>query len=176
VVDRYFPVVSWLEDELEKIEEKIFTQNDPQKNIELLYSVKQRVILLKHTSSAMLEAVGKLHGGRVPAICLEVQDYFRDVLDHVHRINDSVERIRETLITAIHVNLTMISISDSKVSKRLAGWAAILAIPTMVAGIYGMNFKYMPELEWQWGYPVTLGFIVLLDSYLLFRFRRAGWI
>ena len=93
-----------------------------------------------------------------------------------HNMTKGFSDARESLITAIDVILTMISISDSKVSKRLAGWAAILAIPTMIAGIYGMNFKYMPELEWQWGYPTALLVMVILDSYLLYRFRKAGWI
>lgn len=176
MVDRYFPIVSQLEEDLENLEEQIFRQSNPTENIEVLYSLKQRILALKHLTSDLIEAVGKLHGGRVPSICLGVQDYFRDVVDHLHRISNSIETLREMLITAVHVNLTMISISDSKVSKKLAGWAAILAVPTMIAGIYGMNFKHMPELEWPYAYPAVLGGIIAIDLYLYWRFRKAKWI
>ncbi|HPI40428.1 MAG TPA: magnesium/cobalt transporter CorA [Pseudobdellovibrionaceae bacterium] len=176
VVDRYFPIVSQLEDSLEDLEEQIFKQEDPRENIELLYALKHKIILLKHSTADLLEAISKLHGGRVPALCMGTQEYFRDVVDHLHRINQAIETTREMLITAIHVNLTMISIGDSRVSKSLAAWAAILAIPTMIAGVYGMNFRFMPELESPWGYPITLLSMVLIDIYLFYRFKKSKWI
>lgn len=176
MVDRYFPIVSHLEEQLENLEERIFRQHNPTENIEVLYSLKQRVIHLKHSASDLNEAIGKLYGGRVPAICMGVQDYFRDVADHLYRINSSIETLREMLITALHVNLTMVSISDSQVSKKLAAWAAILAVPTMIAGIYGMNFKHMPELEWTLGYPVVLLSIAAIDLFLFYRFKKTRWI
>ena len=98
-----------------------------------------------------MEATGRLYGGRVPQICAGMSEYFRDVYDHLHRIHASIEGIREMLTTAIQVNLGMISLADNEVTKKLAAWAAIIAVPTMVAGIYGMNFEYMPELKWTFG-------------------------
>mgnify|MGYP002260722894 CR=1 FL=1 len=131
---------------------------------------------LKHVVSPLMEAVGKLYGGRVPQLCQGTQEYFRDVYDHLARINGSIESIREMLTTAIQVNLALIGISDSEVTKRLAAWGALITIPTLIAGIYGMNFKNMPELEWQHGYPLALGIMFAVDLLLFWRFRRAHWI
>ena len=94
----------------------------------------------------LLEAVGKLHGGRVPQICTGVQAYFRDVADHLTRIEIAIDSMRDTIGTAIHVNLSMVTIEEAEVTKRLAAWAAIFAVCTAFAGIWGMNFERMPEL------------------------------
>jgi magnesium transporter len=123
-----------------------------------------------------MEATGKLYGGRVPHICSGMGEYFRDVYDHLHRIHETIEGIREMLTTAIQVNLGMISLAENEVTKKLAAWAAIIAVPTMVAGIYGMNFKNMPELEWQYGYHISLALMVIADVYLYFRFKKARWL
>ena len=163
VVDRYFPVIDALETELETIEEQIFERNAARSNIESLYALKQKLMTLKHAVDPLMEATGRLYGGRVPQICSGMGEYFRDVYDHLHRIHASIEGIREMLTTAIQVNLGMISLSESEVTKKLAAWAAIIAVPTMVAGIYGMNFKNMPELNWEWGYPVSLLVMVAVD-------------
>ena len=151
VVDRYFPVIDALETELEKIEEQIFERNAARSNIESLYALKQKLMMLKHAVDPLMEATGRLYGGRVPQICSGMGEYFRDVYDHLHRIHASIEGIREMLTTAIQVNLGMISLSENEVTKKLAAWAAIIAVPTMVAGIYGMNFEHMPELKWALG-------------------------
>jgi magnesium transporter len=98
------------------------------------------------------------------------------VYDHLHRIHETIEGIREMMTTAIQVNLGMISLAENEVTKKLAAWAAIIAVPTMVAGIYGMNFKYMPELEWPYGYYLTLGLMFAADVYLFFRFKKARWL
>ena len=103
-----------------------------------------------------MEAVGKLYGGRVPQLCQGMQEYFRDVYDHLQRIHGTIEGIREMLTTAIQVNLGMISLSDNEVTKRLAAWGALITVPTLIAGIYGMNFKHMPELDWAIGYPLAI--------------------
>jgi magnesium transporter len=103
-----------------------------------------------------------------------MQEYFRDVYDHLHRIHASIEGIRDMLATAIQVNLGMISLSESEVTKKLAAWAAIIAVPTMVAGIYGMNFDFMPELKWEFGYPFSIAIMVVIDLYLIGSRGRAG--
>ena len=176
VVDRYFPVVDMLESELEKIEDRIFIKGSQRDNIERLYELKRKVLQLRHAVAPMLDAVGKLHGGRVPAFCFGTQDYFRDVHDHLHRINSSIDTIRETISTAIQVNLSMVAIDEGEVNKRLAAWAAIFAVFTAFAGVWGMNFEYMPELKSRWGYPTALGFMFCLCGYLYYRFRRSGWL
>jgi magnesium transporter len=176
VVDRYFPVLDAIETELEAIEERIFANAAPRANIEALYYVKQKVTTLKHAAGPMLDAIGKLYGGRVPPVCAGLGDYFRDVYDHLVRLNQSLDSMRDTINTAIQVNLAMITIGESEVTKRLAAYAALVAVPTMIAGVYGMNFKHMPELEWEYGYYVVVGMMVALDTLLFMRFRRAGWI
>ncbi len=176
VVDRYFPIIDSLETELETIEEQIFERNAARSNIQSLYALKQRLMRLKHAVDPLMEATGRLYGGRVPQVCSGMGEYFRDVYDHLHRIHASIEGIREMLTTAIQVNLGMISLAESEVTKRLAAWAAIIAVPTMVAGIYGMNFKNMPELEWSFGYPLVVGVMLLADVYLYFHFRKLKWL
>ena len=106
----------------------------------------------------------------------ETRPYFRDVYDHVVRINEMVDNSRELLSTALEANLSLISISQNDVSKRFAGWAAIIGVPTMIAGIYGMNFADMPGLTWSYGYPVVLGAIVATCGLMFFFFRKSGWL
>ncbi|HEX5393774.1 MAG TPA: magnesium/cobalt transporter CorA [Rhodocyclaceae bacterium] len=176
VVDRYFPIIDRLESELEEIEEHIFDKGAARINIERLYELKRKTMVLKHAVAPLMEVAGKLSGGRGPAVCVESRDYFRDVYDHLTRINSSTDNIRDTIGTAIQVNLSMVTIEDNEVSKRLAAWAGIFAVATAFAGIWGMNFKRMPELEWDYGYPFALAAISVACTALYFRFRRAGWL
>jgi magnesium transporter len=176
VVDRYFPVLNALEEEIEEIEERIFEGQTTRAHIEGLYSLKRKLTVLKHAADPLLEAVGKLHGGRVPPICAGLQDYFRDVYDHLLRVTQSIDNLRDTVTTAISVNLSLITIQENEVTKRLAAYAALVAVPTMVAGVYGMNFRYMPELNWVLGYPLAIGSMLGIDGYLVYRFKKAKWL
>ena len=176
IVDRYFPVLDAVETELERIEEQLFAGTDPRRNIEALYYVKQKLTTLKHATGPLLELSGKLFGGRVPMVCAGLGEYFRDIHDHVIRLNLSIDAARETVVTAIQMNLAMITIGESEVTKRLAAYAALVAVPTMIAGIYGMNFEHMPELKWSFGYPFTVALMVGIDAWLWWRFRKAGWL
>ncbi len=103
---------------------------------------------LKHVIEPLLEATGKLHGGRVPQVCLELQDYFRDISDHLVRLNQSIDSLRDMVTTGISVSLSLITLQENEVTKRLAAYGALDAVPTMIGGIYGMNFQHMPELNW----------------------------
>jgi magnesium transporter len=176
VVDRYFPFLDAIETELDTIEEQIFERGAARWNIERLYGLKRRATVLRHSVAPLLEVAGKLHGGRVPAVCMQTQEYFRDVHDHLVRINGAIDAIRDTIGTAIQVNLSMVTIEESETTKRLAGWAAIFGVSTALAGIWGMNFEHMPELQWAWGYPMALGTIVASASLLFWRFKRVGWL
>ena len=120
-------------------------------------------MVLKHAVASLMEATAKLFGGRVPSVCLGAQEYFRDVFDHLARINAAIDGQREMLQTGISVTLTLVSIADSQVTKRLAAYGALITVPTLLAGIYGMNFDHMPELKWVGGYPLTLASMVLID-------------
>jgi len=176
VVDRYFPILDALETRLEQLEQRMFAAPASRRQIEDLYELKGRLMTLKHAVAPLMEAVGKLYGGRVPHLCQGTQEYFRDVYDHLARINSAIESSREMLTTAIQVNLALIGISDNEVTKRLAAWGALITIPTLIAGVYGMNFKFMPELNWEWGYWYAVGMMVVVDVLLFFRFRKARWV
>src|SRR5438874_11696502 len=176
VVDRYFPVLDAVETELESVEQQLFAAKDPRANVESLYYVKQKLTTLKHVTGPMLEYSGKLFGGRVPQVCAGLGEYFRDVYDHLVRVNQSIDTARDTVATAIQVNLGLVQISDTEVTKRLAAYGALVAVPTMIVGIYGMNFKHMPELDWPLGYPLVMAVIAAIDLYLFSRFRKAGWL
>jgi magnesium transporter len=176
VVDRYFPVMDALESELERLEERMFSGGTARANIEAMYALKQKLMVLKHAVGPLLEGVGKLYGGRVPKLCAGTQEYYRDVYDHLMRINQSIDALREMVTTALSVNLSLITVSENETTKRLASYAALVAVPTMVAGIYGMNFKQMPELEWDYGYPMAVAIMFAVDIFLFFKFRRAGWL
>jgi magnesium transporter len=176
VVDRYIPVLDAVENELEALEEQIFTGKAPRENIESLYYVKQKLMTLKHATGPLLDASGRLFGGRVPQTCAGLGEYFRDVYDHLVRLNQSLDTLRDTVTTAIQVNLAMITIGESEVTKRLAAYAALVAVPTMIAGIYVLNFERMPELNWAYGYPLSIAVMAAIDAYLFYRFRKAGWL
>jgi magnesium transporter len=176
VVDRYFPVIDALESEVEAIEEQIFTPGSARSNIEQLYALKQRVQTVKHVVSPLLESSGKLWSGRVPMVCEHNREYLRDVYDHLLRINASLDTLRETIVTATQVNLSMVTIEETETTKKLAAWAGIFAAATALAGIWGMNFERMPELKWEFGYPAALGLITAVCVLLYRRFRRVGWL
>lgn len=176
VVDRYFPLIDAIESDLEAVEAHIFDKGMARTNIERLYHLKGRMVALKHAVAPLMEAVGKLTSGRVPPVCANSRDYFRDVYDHLVRINAQLETVRDTIGTAIQVSLSSVAIEQSDVAKKLAAWAGIFAAATAFAGIWGMNFKAMPELQWEYGYPMALGIIVSACTLLFLRFRRMGWL
>src|SRR5256885_7244910 len=176
VVDRYFPVLDAVELELENIEDKLFSGSAPRLNIERLYYLKQKLTTLKHGTAPPMEYAGKLFGGRVPGVCSGLGEYFRDVYDHLVRLNQSIDSERDTVNTAIQVNVAMITYGETEVTKRLAAWAALIAVPTFIASLYGMNFKNMPELDWTFGYPLILAVMAAFDPYFLHRVRKAGWL
>jgi len=176
VVDRYFPIIDVLEDELDAIEGRIFERGAARANIEQLYALKGRVMTLRHAVAPLMEAAAKLNSGRVPRVCENSREYFRDVYDHLVRIHASLDNLRETIGTAIQVNLSTVTIEESEVTKRLAAWAGIFAVATAFAGIWGMNFEHMPELKWRFGYPAALALIVGACGFLGWRFRKAGWL
>ena len=176
VVDRYFPVIDMMEQELETIEDMIFAPGTARQNIERLYQLKRRVGTVRHAVLPLMEATSKLYGGRVPAVCERSQDYFRDVYDHLMRCNATLESLRETIATAIQVNLSMVTIEESDTTKRLAAWAGIFAVATFCVGVWGMNFEHMPELKWTYGYPLAFGIIATVCGTMYWRFRKSGWL
>jgi len=176
IVDLYFPILDAFESELDDIEDHIFEKGMAHINIRQLYLLKRKLVILKHAVSPLMEDTGKLLGGWVPAVCANNQAYFRDVYDHLVRINTAVDSVRDTINTAILVCQSTVAIEQNEVNKRLAAWAGIFAVATAFAGIWGMNFSVMPELQWKYGYPAALLVIAGAAGLLYYRFKRAGWL
>ncbi|MEO6546906.1 MAG: magnesium/cobalt transporter CorA [Ferruginibacter sp.] len=176
IVDRYFPVVDDMEKALEAIEEKIFKERPSRETTEQIYLLKRELLEVRRAVSPLVDICNRLMRLDIKSISAETQPYFRDIYDHVLRINEMVDNTRELLNTALEANFSLISISQNDTSKKFAGWAAIIAVPTMVAGFWGMNFKFLPEVEWKYGfYAVILGTVagcVMLYAIL----KRSGWL
>lgn len=176
VVDFYFPIIYTLENELDILEERIFNERASRTLVRKLYNLKSKVILIKHSFFPLLADISKTQGERAPKVFHGIQNYFRDVSDHLNRISTSVDSIIETINMAMHANISLIAIEDSQINKKLAAWAGIFAVATAFVGIWGMNFDFMPELKWKFGYPISIGLIVGICGYLYYRFRKSGWL
>jgi magnesium transporter len=175
IVDQYFPVIEMLEHQLEKMEEKVFAQKYRRETTEEIYDMKRELLDVKRAVSPLIDICNKLMRFDLSVIDEETRPYFRDIYDHAVRINEMVDNARELLSSALEANFSMISISQNEVSKKFAGWAAIIAVPTMIAGFYGMNFKFMPELEWHYGYFFVVGLTIVACSTLYYFFKKSGW-
>jgi len=176
IVDMYFPIVHEMEQELETIESKIFKEKPSRETTEQIYDLKRELLEVKRAVSPLVDVCNKLMRFEIKCISEETRPYFRDVYDHVMRINENVDNTRELLNSAMEANFSLISISQSDVSKKFAGWAAIIAVPTMVAGFYGMNFKFMPELEWHYGYFAVIIVTIAICFTMFYFFRKSGWL
>jgi len=176
IVDQYFPVIDSLGEELENLEERIFDEQFTRETTAQIYELKRQFLEVKRSVSPLVDICNRLMRFDLKLIEEETRPYFRDVYDHTIRINEMVDNSRDLLSTALEANLSLISISQNEVSKRFAGWAAIIGIPTMVAGVYGMNFRFMPELNWKFAYPVTMLITVSVCIGLYRHFKRSGWL
>ncbi|HZB15315.1 MAG TPA: CorA family divalent cation transporter, partial [Chryseolinea sp.] len=174
--DQYFPVINALEDDLTGIEENIFHEKLRRDNTAKIYLLKRQLLDVKRSVSPLIDICNRLMRFDLKFIDQETKPYFRDIYDHAVRMNEMVDNSRELLSAALEANLSMISISQSEIAKRFAGWAALIGVPTMIAGFYGMNFSYMPELAWQWGYPVVIIGTIAICLILYFRFKQSGWL
>ena len=176
IVDRYFPIVDVLEDELEKLEETIFGEAMTRETSKRIYELKRDLLEIKRAVSPLVDMCTRLMRADFAMIPDDIRPYFRDVYDHVTRINEMVDALRELTTTAFEANLALTAVGQNEAMRRLTAWAAIIAVPTMAGGIYGMNFKFMPELEWTFGYPLVMGLTCSVCLFLYFRFKRDGWL
>jgi len=176
IVERYFPVIDALELEFDKVEALIFGRGTQRETLQRLYGVKQHVTEMRHAVAPLYDAASKLHGGRVPRVVNGLHDYFRDVYEYIFRAMQALESLRDSISTAMAVTLSMVTVEQTEISKRLAAWAAIFAAVTALAGIWGMNFQFMPELNERWGYPAALALMAGTAGLLAWRFRKAGWL
>ena len=176
IVDQYFPLVDALEDKLEALEDNIFRQTLTRETTERIYQLKRMLLEVKRGVAPLVDMCNRLMRADTTLISEEVRPYFRDVYDHAIRINEMIDMLRELLTTALEANLSLVAVSQNDAMKRLAGWAAIIAVPTMIAGIYGMNFKFMPELDWFLGYPMAMALMLGACGFLYYKFKRSGWL
>ena len=176
IVDQYLPIVEALEEQLQELEDQIFNQKFTRDTTEHIYRLKRDLLGLKRTASPLVDVCNRLMRFDLDLIPDDTRLYFRDIYDHVVRVNEIIDNLRELLTTALEANLSLVSVSQNADTKRLASWAAIIAVPTMIAGVYGMNFEHMPELQWAYGYYAVMGTMVVLCVGLWFGFRRSGWL
>jgi magnesium transporter len=176
VVDNYQPIIEKLENNFSKLEEGIFKSEFDRLVVGRIYDLKSQLLELRNAAVPVGEIANELMRFHDDLIPKELRAYFRDVKDHVASLVGLADNMREMLNSAMQVNLAMVGMSQNEIVKRLAGWGAILAIPTVVFSLYGMNFKWMPELEWHYGYPTAVGFTVVACVLLYRRLRRDGWI
>lgn len=176
IVDNYFPIVRSFESELKELERKIFDQKFDRATIERLYTLKRELLTLRLAVSPMHDILNQLQRFYPGLIAEDIRLYFRDVFDHAVRMSEAISTLSEMILAALQVNLSMVSVGQNEVTKRLAGWAAILAIPTTTGAIYGMNFKHMPELGWRYGYVTAIALTALACGLLYWKLKRAGWL
>jgi magnesium transporter len=176
IVDQYFPVLDHLGDQLERLEDEIFSDEFDRHTVQQIYDLKRNLVEVKRAVSPLVDVCNRLVRFDVPLIPEDTRPYFRDVYDHAIRINEQVDTLRELLTSALEAHLSLTAVNQNDAMKKLAGWAAIIGVPTMVAGVYGMNFKFMPELEWRYGYPLVVGGMASVCVYLYYRFKRSGWL
>ena len=157
VVDSYFPIVNSLEDEVNAIESRIFQDTFDQSGIEHIYDLRSDLLTLRNVVLPLIDICNRMIRFDVPLIDRDTHLYFRDVYDHAIKVSESIGTQRELLTSALEANLLLSSVRQNEVMKKLGAWAAILAVPTAIAGIYGMNFQYMPELHWRYGYVAIMG-------------------
>jgi len=173
VVDDYISVADAVQADVDDVEECVFSA-DASNQAERIYRLKREVIQLKRAVGPLAGPMRNLAGRRfVPA---EIREYFRDVDDHLTRVQEQVETCDELLTPILQAHLTQVTVTDNHDMRKISAWAAILAIPTAITGVYGMNFQHMPELHWKYGYAMVLG-IIAASCYTLYRrFRRTGWL
>jgi len=175
VVDDYGDVAQAVDGEIQAVEREVFSaeRSNP---VEQIYKLEREVLDLYRVVSPLLEAVDEINEGQFEAIPSALDDYFRDVHDHLQRVTGRVAGFRELLNGALQANLTQVSVRQNEDMRKISAWVAIAAVPTMVAGIYGMNFDHMPELHWRYGYFTVLVLIALACLALYRRFKRVGWL
>lgn len=180
LVDRYFPILAALEREFGVVEDQMFDKklslSARREILEKLHNLKSKARHMKNATGPLEDAVHKLFGGDVPDICVGLDDYYRDTHDHLARVNQSLEALLDALAQGVQTCVALINIEETQVTKQLASWAAVFAAVTLMAGVWGMNFKHMPELEWQWGYPIALLSMVGIGVFLRYRFKKSGWL
>jgi magnesium transporter len=175
VVDDYQPAIEGLETDIDEVEEELFSagRSNP---AERIYRLQREVLGFRKATAPLVDPVARLAEGKYGHIHPEIHDYFRDVNDHLMRARDQLDAMRDLLGSSLQANLAQVSVRQNDDVRRISAWVAIIAVPTAIAGIYGMNFENMPELKWHLGYPGVVLVMALICLGLYRYFRRAGWL
>lgn len=176
IVDNYFPVLDNLNIEAERIEDDILSTSITVAEINHLYILRRDLLRLRNAVTPLEDVCRWLERNNVMIIDKQMRPHFRDLRDHLRRVSEQIDTLRQTLAFAFESRHLTAQMQQTDISRRLAAWAAILAVPTAIAGIYGMNFEHIPELKWEYGYFVVLALILTICLWLYVRFRRAGWL
>jgi magnesium transporter len=176
IVDNYSPVLETIHEEVEEIEDYVLANTITRAQIERLYMLRRDLLRLRNAVGPLVEVCRRLEHDNLPMVRSTMQPLFRDVTDHVRNIQERIDSMREVLAFAFEASLLVGQAQETAVSKKLASWLAIIAVPTAVAGIYGMNFKYIPELQLEYGYFIVMGAMLVGCVGLYWRFRRVGWL
>jgi magnesium transporter len=175
IVDAYEPVVDAVREDIDEVESDVFSPG-VRNPVERIYKLRREVIEFARATGPLRAAVQALAATDVPNVHPDLLPYFRDVADHVARVNEQVDGFGALLAGVLQANLTQVSVRQNEDMRKISAWVAILAVPTSIAGIYGMNFEHMPELDSRFGYPAVLLVIAGVCVYLYVRFRRSGWL
>jgi magnesium transporter len=175
VVDAYVDVADGVDYDIQEVEVEVFAE-DRRNPAARIFKLEREVLEFQRAVGPLQSAVDRLARGHFGVVPDALHEYFRDVHDHLLRLTGRIETFRELLVSALQANLTQVSVRQNEDMRKISAWVAILAVPTMVAGIYGMNFKHIPELNWRFGYPMVLTLIVVVCFLLYRRFKRAGWL
>lgn len=176
IVDNFLPIVSDFREELQELEQHIFAATFDRDTITRLYDMQRELLTLRLAVAPLQDVTNQLVHLHPQLIRDETRAYFRDVYDHVFRVNEGTSAMREMLSAAMNVNLSLVTFGQNEVVKKLAGWAAMLAAPTLITSWYGMNFTHMPELDEPWAYPGVLVVTVVVCSGLYYLLKRAKWL
>jgi magnesium transporter len=178
VVDDYFPALSGLEEDVDQVEDQVFSpvRQESGAVAQRIYKLKREVLEFHRATSPLVEPLGRLVKGQPDLIHPQVRAYFRDVNDHLMRTRDQLDGLRELLTGVLEANLTQVGVRQNEDMRKISAWVAILAVPTAIAAIYGMNFRHMPELGWRFGYPAALSLMLVICLVLHRSFKRWGWL
>jgi magnesium transporter len=175
VVDDYQPAIEGLENDIEEMEEQLFS-GERSNQAERIYRLQREVLGFRKATAPLVDPIERLAAGDHEQIHPEIRDYFRDVNDHLIRARDRLDAMRDLLSGSLQANLVQVGVRQNEDMRRISAWVAIIAVPTAIAGIYGMNFEHMPELRWELGYPAAVLAMLLVCSVLYRYFRRVGWL
>jgi magnesium transporter len=175
VVDGYLPIVRDLDRDVQQVEEQVFSAEGANPT-ERIYRLKRQVLNFHQATTGLIEPLEMLTRNRVVLDTSDLTEYLRDVADHAKRVDEQVDAHRDLLTSILQANLAQVGIQQNADARRISAWVAIAAVPTLIAGIYGMNFDHMPELDWAWGYPTALIAMAVVCVALYRGFRRNGWL